>query len=211
MSTDISALHAAIESEILSRFPELRAVESYHDARKLPSVPAVLLEMEALEPTPDDDPGTEQLSASAAFSARIVFGFRHPDARMAIRVMAAAMGAMVNGNRWGQGVGAAVVTDISADDFAPELDQFEVWRVDWLQPVYLGDSVWNDSRFPARVAAQFAGTGNQPGYAVPIDPAATDGDWRAAAPAESGPLYSYEPDTGEPHEGDYQRVDGGER
>ncbi|AWM87371.1 hypothetical protein [Microvirga sp. 17 mud 1-3] len=154
---DLGELHAGIESAIRAQFPALKLVEFYREEeeRKPPTVdqmPACLLELSEMEPTPDVDPGTEQLAVNARFEARLVIGFRTPRAKLEIRKLAAALAVFLRLKRWphptiaGKTIptGPAEVTSIVPDNFNPELDRYEVWRVEWLQPLHLGTSIWKD-------------------------------------------------------------------
>lgn len=179
---DLADLHLAIETAIREQFPDLRLVEFYREEgeRKPPDpeqLPACLLEMSEMEPSPEDDPGTEQLAVNARFEARLIISFREPRAKLEIRRLAAAFAAWLRLKRWphptlpGKSLptAPAQVIAIMPDDFGPELDRYEVWRVEWLQPLHLGDTVWKDE-------------GVVPG----------------------APLYSWAPDIGTGHENDYQ-------
>lgn len=153
---DLDALHDAICASIKAAFPSLATVEDYREDRKHLTLPAVLINLTDLEPEPDEDPGTEQLAAMARFDAQIVIGFRTANAKREVRKLAAALAHHIYGNRWGQPVEAARVTAIVQDDFSPELDRFEVWRVEWQQIIHIGTSVWNnDGVIPTEVLASF--------------------------------------------------------
>jgi hypothetical protein len=170
---DLDALHDAIVASIAAQFPALRTVEDYREDRKQLTLPAVLVSLTDLEPDPDEDPGTEQLAAIARFEAQIVIGFRTANAKREIRKLAAALAHHIYGNRWGQPVEAARVTSIVQDDFSPELDRFEVWRVEWQQIVHIGTSIWdNDGVIPTEVLVSFApdiGPDNEPSYTDILD------------------------------------------
>lgn len=149
---DLDALHNAIIDRLAAAIPDVVTVEAYSDDRRTLQAPAILVELEDFEAAPDDNPGTEQLAVVARFSARIVIGFRTANAKRAIRKLAAAVGVVVHRNRWGLHVGPAEVLTITPDDFEPALDQFEVWRVEWQQPLALGAGVWvNDGSIPTEV------------------------------------------------------------
>lgn len=170
---DLDALNDAIIASIRSQFPALATVADYRDDRKQLPLPAVLISLTDLEPDPDEDPGTEQLAAIARFEAQIVIGFRTANAKREIRKLAAALAHHIYGSRWGQPVEAARVTAIVPDDFSPELDRFEVWRVEWQQIVHIGTSIWtNDGEIPTRVLASFApeiGPENEAEYSDVLD------------------------------------------
>ena len=169
---DLNSLHQAIIDAIAAQFPTLQTVVDYHDDRKTLRTPAVLVELSDFEATPDDDPGTEQLAVLARFEARIVIGFRTPNAEREIRKLAAALGVFIHMKRWGQPAGPAEVLTITPDTFEPDLDQFVVWRVEWQQPLHIGVSVWNnDGMIPIEVLLSYVpdiGPGNEEKY-EPID------------------------------------------
>ena len=172
---DLDALHDGIIASIRAAFPDLAAVEDYREDRQALPIPAVLIELTELEPSPDEDPGTEQLAALARFDAHIVLGFRTPQIKREIRKLAAALAFHIHGSRWGQRVGPAEVTAIAPDDFTPELDQFEVWRVEWQQLVHIGESVWrNDGATPVPVFSWSPDIG--PGNEVKYQPL-PGGEW----------------------------------
>ena len=86
----------------------------------------------------------------ARFEARLVIGFRQGAAnpKLEIRKLAAAMCAFVRLQRWGCPIGPAMVVGAYRDDFEPELDQYEVWRVEWQQVIHLGETVWKGGTPP---------------------------------------------------------------
>lgn len=144
--TTLDAVHAGIVAAIAAQFPDLATVEAYRLDRKNLPVPACLIELTEMDAAPDDDPGTEQQAVNARFEARLVIGFRQgaKNPRLEIRKLAAAVAAFVRLRRWGCPIGPAEVLGAYPDDFDPELDQYECWRVEWRQLIHLGDTVWTD-------------------------------------------------------------------
>lgn len=159
---DLDKLHQAIVADIQAKFPALQTVEFYRgegqeDRKQLPT-PACLLELTELEPSPEDDPMTEQLAVVAHFEAELVISFRTANAKRSIRKLAASLAAWLHNRRWGDPdnagkklpTGPCVFAGSYRDDFAgttagqksETLDQFEVWRVEWRQIVHLGASAW---------------------------------------------------------------------
>ncbi|MBL4929333.1 hypothetical protein [Fuscibacter oryzae] len=154
---DLDQMHSAICTAIREALPILQTVEAYDEDRRDLPLPACLIELVDLEPVPDDDPGTEQLAATSRWEARIILGLRDFETKRAAPKMAAAIALAVRNNRWGLRVGPAVPTAIEPDDFAPELDKFEVWRIDWEQRIHIGPSVWTDEgTIPTQVFSGFA-------------------------------------------------------
>lgn len=158
---DLDVIHNAIIADIKAQFPDLLTVEFYRseehqdneDKRKTLPVPACILELSEMLSDPDADPGTEQLAVTATFEAHFVIdSLRTFNAKMSVRKLAAAFAAWLRLRRWNNPIiegrtlptGPAYVQGIYPDDFAPELDRYEVWRVEWQQEIHLGNTVWKD-------------------------------------------------------------------
>lgn len=175
IETDLGVLHEAIGAKLAEAFPIFKIVEFYREeeereAPKESELPALLLEMNELEPNLEDTPGTEQLSVFARFEARIVVNFRTPKAKIEVRKLAGAVAAFLFKNKHFHGVkGCPVTVDaIVSDDFYPELDRFEVWRVDFNCIAWLGETVWtNDGKTPSEPVLSWVpniGPGNEDKY-----------------------------------------------
>lgn len=155
---DLDALIDAILASIAAAFPVFETVEAYREDRRSLPAPACLVQLVDLEPDPASDPGTEQLAVTARFEAQVVLGFRTDAVRRAAPKLAAALALHIQRKRWGLPVEAATVTAIEPDEFSPDLDQFEVWRIDWQQVVHIGESVWNnDGTLPSVVLSSING------------------------------------------------------
>jgi hypothetical protein len=138
-------LHAAMLDAIKAAFPDLQTVECYRDDRVTKvTTPACMLELTEMEAAEAQDPGTEQLAVVARFEARFILGFRTREAQLEARNLAAAFAAYLRKHpRWpGVVTGPAEVIGCYRDEFDPELDQYEVWRVEWAHVLHLGESVW---------------------------------------------------------------------
>ena len=184
---DLSVLHDAIVADIKAQFPDLVTVEFYRaeegqgeDARKTLPVPACLLELSEMAADTDRDPGTEQLAVTATFEAHLIIdSLKTRNAKLSVRILAAAFSAWLRLRRWNNPAvpgkclptGPAYVMGAYPDDFSPELDRYEVWRVEWQQEIHLGDTIWKDE---------------------------------GVTPDK--PLYSWVPEIGTGHEGDYSEV-----
>lgn len=157
IENDLLELCRAIEAKISAAFPDFKVVQFYREederaALKESELPALLLEVPELEPNHDDDPGTEQLSVIARFEARVVVNFREENAKILTATIAGMLGAYMRKYRHFHGIkGCPVTVDtIVSDDFYPELDRYEVWRVDFSCIAWLGETVWtNEGTTPA--------------------------------------------------------------
>lgn len=152
----LDAVHAAIVAKIAAQYPTVHTVAAYRLDRKSLPLPAILVELTEMEAAPAGDaldPGTGQLSVWARFEARVILGFRTTNAKLEVRKLAAALAQYVHLNRWGVPVGPAEVIGCYEDDFGQvgangELEQFEIWRVEWRQVIHIGSSVWTDTVTP---------------------------------------------------------------
>lgn len=146
----LDQVHDGIVSTLQTQFPAAH-VEAYRMDRKELPVPAILVELDNFEDANDSDPGTGQLAVLATFTALVVMGFRQPDGKnpkREVRNLAAAVAAFARLQRWGCKIGPAMVTGAQPDDFHPELDQYEVWSVEWRQVIHLGETVWKGGTPP---------------------------------------------------------------
>lgn len=149
----LDELHAGILAAIRAQFPELQTVDAYSEERGKIAAPACLIELTDFEPDAAEDGGTGQLVGVANFSARFLIGFRQPGMRpkLEIRRLALAFAAFAHKQRWGLPIGGAQVVGAWSDDSDPELDQYEVWRVEWRHVIDLGETVWKPGVRPTGV------------------------------------------------------------
>lgn len=153
--TDLAALHQAIVDVSAAAFPGVH-FEFYREDRvnmpfgdgvgANPPRAYVLMDLPEFETSDTPDPGTEQQAMLAKFTAEVVIKSLQADSRLRARILAAQFAAFLRKQLRFQPAdvlqGAIQVTGCYKDDFSPELDQFEVFRVDWQQVVWLGDGVW---------------------------------------------------------------------
>lgn len=175
-TVNIEALHDAIEADIKAQFPALETVEFYRENRKGLALPACLLELTEFEADAEPDPGTGQLSVTARFEAMLVIdGLKVKNAKRSIRTLATNFAAWLRLRRWtGQKSGPAQVIGAYKDDFNPELDQFEVWRVEWTQILHLGTTDIDDggvTPIPYFSWSPDIGEGHEDDYTPAVPPA----------------------------------------
>lgn len=175
--TDLAALHAAIVTQSAAAFPGVH-FEFYREDRKNlplgdgqddnPPRAYVLLELSEMDAS-ERDPGTEQQAMTVKFEAEVVMKALKQEAKVQVRALAGAFAAYLRKRgRWPAVLnGPPVVVGCYRDDFSPELDQYEVWRVEWTQEVWLGEStVWKPSgTTPTQVLFSFV-----PFVGIPYEP-----------------------------------------
>lgn len=166
---DLGDLHATIVAAIAAEFPALATVEFYREDRTELPVPACLLNLEEFEHEPDSDPGTEQISVALRFEAEFIMGFRDPNVKVEIRRLVGAFAAFLHRARWPGGhISPAMAIHAYRSDFKPQLDQYEVWVVEWRQIANLGASVWTGGGItPTTIylaQSPDIGTGNEDKY-----------------------------------------------
>lgn len=146
---ELAEVYTGIVEAISAQFPGVH-VEAERDRSEAVPAPAILVEMNEMQGAPDHDPGTGQLAVTASFSAQVILNMSRT-AKMEVRTLAAALAAFARLNRWGRKIGPAEVLGAFPDDFDPELDRFEIWRVDWQQVIHLGKTVWTEGERPTTV------------------------------------------------------------
>lgn len=136
-------MQTAIEDAIRAAFPAFVTVEFDRDDEdeNIPT-PACLLEFTEAEPTPSNDAGTGQWPALARFEARILLNARKT-AKAEVKVLAVALATWLNLRRFpGINTDPCAVIACEPDEFAPQVDKFRTWRVEWVVPAMFGNSVW---------------------------------------------------------------------
>lgn len=165
---DLAVFFDAIVADIKARFPSMVNVEFFPDepeANTRMPVPAILLDVSEMETDAENDPGTEQSPMKLSFSAFIIIsGLQDGNTKLQIRLLAAALASWLKLRLWRDPSNPgdddnpnylpsdpAMVLGAYRDDFNPALDRYEVWRVDWEQVVYLGESVFDTTFLPDHV------------------------------------------------------------
>ena len=145
----INDLHQAILTKINSGIKGLATVAAYPHIKQKIAAPAVLLELDELEP--GEDRGTDQTFLIAHFVAWPLLTFTDSNARVRVIELAAEVSHLARGNRWGvAGVGGAVLKTAIPDEFNPEWDGYYTWKVEWHQEITIGKNVWQDNGKPPK-------------------------------------------------------------
>lgn len=175
--------YTAVVADIKAAFPLFVTVEfDREDRSKLP-LPACLLEIPAFDDAEDEDPGTEQWACDARVELRVLLPFNDDAVKLECRKLATAIAVWLRKRRFNHPTeagkalptGAAKVVAAEKDDFDPTLDKFDVWRVDFVQRMHFGASVFDGETgtSPANPVYSYApeiGTGNEDEYTPVVQP-----------------------------------------
>ncbi|MDR1139071.1 MAG: hypothetical protein LBJ80_00345 [Rickettsiales bacterium] len=140
-------LHQAICTTLKEEIPAIQTCEVYPAERREIIAPAVFIELVSLEP--GKDPGTDELALRARFEARIVVDGMVEDSSVVVRSLAAEVARVVNKNTWNvEKISPGEFISAGGDDFKPELDAYQVWMVEWVHELHLGQSIWSSGIMP---------------------------------------------------------------
>jgi hypothetical protein len=154
MSAEIDLGEAldAIVAALAAKFPTFKTVAAEDESRVELEIPALIVQLNGLEPEPERDPHTGQLAVRVRVEARVVMGHRTEQVRREGIKAAAAVAVFANQNRFGIAWGAAEVIGVDPDDFAPSADKLDIWLVEWGHLADLGSSFFvNEGVTPSEV------------------------------------------------------------
>ena len=147
----LRALHAAILADLTAAYHDRVATIALYDpfvmgADQDPqalATPALLLELEAIDPEPED--GTERQPLRLIWVAHCILSLRTASVQMELRVFAADLMNHLRFRRWGYPGAVSDPQAISAQpgEFKPGLAGFDSYLVRWEQVVQLGQDEWN--------------------------------------------------------------------
>lgn len=147
---NLRQLHEAILADLrehyLDRVQTIAAYDPFPDPEdqdRQPLVtPALLIEIDAINPGADD--GTDRQPLLLNIAVHAVLSFRTADVQLELREFAADVLAHARHNRWGLYGAVQEPAALSAQpgEFRPGLSGFDSWRVAWEQTVFVGPSAW---------------------------------------------------------------------
>jgi hypothetical protein len=165
---DLGAALDTVIATLAAEFNTFKTVAAEDEDRKTLPVPAIIVQISELEPAPDKDPHTGQFPCLVRLEARIIMGHRTPQIRREVAKAAGAVAAFVHSNRLGVAWGAATVIAVDPDAFAPQADNFDIWRVEWVHAADIGASYFVDEGVtPSQVLTSWSpeiGPANEVGY-----------------------------------------------
>lgn len=145
---DIVTLHESMRLKLAEKFSGV-TVAFYDRPGDEIKTPAVFIELDEAEATASGgDIGTEQVDATLRFHAYVVTKFGKGQ-KLEVRRLALAVMTFIQGQRWGESVGAADVIGAYPDVFKvanpssnESTQEYEVMRVEFIHEALIGADVW---------------------------------------------------------------------
>ncbi|WP_171178654.1 hypothetical protein [Ruegeria sp. HKCCD8929] len=154
---DLGAALDTVVATIAAEFDTFKTVVAEDESRNELKVPAIIVQLSELEPAPDNDAHTGQFPCLVRLEARVLLGHRTPKVRREVVKAAGALAAFLHNNRLGVTWGAAMIVAVEPDEFAPQADQVDIWRVEWAHEADIGPSYFvNEGTTPTQVLTSWA-------------------------------------------------------
>lgn len=138
----LDALHAAIINRLTADLPGLGTCAAYPKIERRVTLPAVLVELDELEP---EDFGDEAFGVLARFTAFCIYDPNAANAELEVRNLAATVAVRVSQEEdfgFDEVRKDAEVLRVGEDSFRPELDAYLVWAVEFELGVVIGENTW---------------------------------------------------------------------
>lgn len=166
MLDNLAQLHTAIVAGLKAKMPTIPTIAAYPNIKRRVTLPAVLVELDEIEP--GTDPGTGETALIGRMQARCIIDPSLPDADILVRELAARVAVALQAETWGLPIGVASLVQIGEDGFKPELDGYIVWLVEWTHEFHLGEPScpWADESGLVIMLGVYpeVGTGKEPAY-----------------------------------------------
>lgn len=160
----LRALHQGVLGTLAARYAErVQTIAAYDPfaadddgAPRTLTTPALLLELAAIDPGPDD--GTDRQPLRLSWTLHCVLSVLTEEVQVELREFAADVLACVRHNRWGYPLAVRAPQALSAQpgEFRPGLAGYDSWAVTWEQDAFLGPNAWAGGLAPAEVWIGFA-------------------------------------------------------
>lgn len=136
----LDQLYSAICAGIRSVLPSAVLVDLWPELKRRITLPAVLIELNELEP--GEDPYTGETAIIGRFQARIVVDPIMLKSHALCSGMAAALVVALREQRWGLPISPAEFVQAAEDFTKPELDSYRVWMIEWRHEFHMGEIDW---------------------------------------------------------------------
>lgn len=139
--SELTILHEAIEATLRERMPKVVHVEAYPELESIVAEPALLFAL--VDMKPGEDKGTGKTAMVCQFQAAILVDATRSRAPLQAAILAAQLANVLRSQYWDlEFVDATSRVHARPDGSTPELAQFCVWVVDWVQEVHFGEFEW---------------------------------------------------------------------
>lgn len=131
----LEVYHAAIEASLKEAVPELKRVEYYTRPEKSIATPALALELVEWRPPPNGQDSTGMYSWEFEWGVYVMLDFRGSTERpkLELRLLAMRLCEAIEQNRWGLPLSPAHVSVAEKDEFDPDWDSYEVFKISFVQ------------------------------------------------------------------------------
>nr|WP_315403068.1 hypothetical protein [uncultured Pseudomonas sp.] len=137
---ELKLLSQAITATFQAGVPDFATVEAFSAVNEHTPQPALCHTITAMEATVD--PGDGRLCILARFEARILVDAQQQHAALQAATLAAKSTLVLHKQFWGVDFVAATLNVKAQTAIPAEVPGTLEWRVQWQQPVYLGDLQW---------------------------------------------------------------------
>lgn len=168
MSTGIhlSDYHNIVRQWLLDNVTWLNKVEYYPETETPIDPPVAYLSIPDWSIS-ENQPGNGQLAVDLNVELQVVYHMTSPIYQLDVRNAAMALCLLIHDNRFGMPVQPAQVTGADPDTFSPELDDYAVWIVRWVQEIEIGTDVYSD---PGGVVPTDVRASWEPDIGIPNEP-----------------------------------------
>lgn len=143
--------HKEVRRWLLSNIQWLKSVEYYPESSGAIETPCAFFAVSGWQPD-DHQPGNGQLSLTLHCEILIAFSVKYSTHQLDVRNAAMALSIEVDNNNFDiPGVKPARVISASPDALHPELDDYAVWSVQFVQPATVGASEFEPEEYRAAI------------------------------------------------------------
>lgn len=148
MLENLAQLVNGVAQTLAEKVPGMATISAFPDIGRRIKLPAILIDIDQLEP--DDDPGTGELALQATIQAFVVVDPTAGNAQALVKDLAARVAVAGMNENWHVPATPAKLIQIGDASFRPELNGYEVWLVEWTNNIRLGSEIdWQTYADPA--------------------------------------------------------------
>ncbi|WP_053982225.1 hypothetical protein [Marinagarivorans algicola] len=168
MGITLDEYHASVVNFLKRELSWLKNVYVYPDIKADFASPCAFLAVKDWEPA-DDSPADTQKKINLSCAIVVAVSCTTTDVQRVVRDAAMAVTVLVDDSRLGVVGDCARVLQAQPESFAPALEGYELWSVDFIHPIYVGASsyVGHEGAVPHKILSSCApliGLPNEPFY-----------------------------------------------